>query len=397
MPLPIGAKVLVVDDDPVTTAWLHALLEPEGLDVATAGSAAEALERVRFDPPALILLDLILPDVDGLELCRKLRQIPEVANAWIIILSSKNDREDISAGLAAGADDYIAKRRGADSQLLAKSKMMLARRRSVSKPHGETGQGRIISFFSAKGGSGTTTLAVNTAYAIPKFATTTTTLLVDMVFPLGAIGHMIGTESTDTIAKLTQETQGPMDRQMVTRHISSKGHHGFSFLLSAHDLQEAQALEVDRIVPLFGLLRTMFDVIVVDIGHSLSRITLPILETSDLVYLIVIPDVTGVALTKLSLDYLISRRIPQENLVLIQNRTVPRSWLSREDMEKELGLPIYATIPYDGEQVPLATNAHVPYLERFGDSVTATAMRELGKLAMERFYPTREMSPVGRA
>jgi pilus assembly protein CpaE len=394
MPGENGAKVLVVDDDPITTTWLRALLEPEGHKVAVARTANEALQRIREDPPALILLDLVLPDTDGFEFCRTLRRTPESANAWIIILSSKTSRDDIAAGLGSGADDYISKRRGADSELLAKSKMMLTRHRSESRLPEEPGRGHIISFFSAKGGSGTTTLAVNTAYAIPTFKPKTSTLLVDMVFPLGAVGHMIGTESTESIAKLTHETQGALDRATITRHISSKSHYGFNFLLSANDWREAQDLEVDRILPLFGMLRSMFGLIVVDLGHSLSRVTFPILETSDLIYVIVIPDITGVALTKLSLGYLFSRGIPRERVVLIQNRTVLRSWLSKEDMEIKLGMPIEVTIPYDGEQVPLATNARVPYLEQYKDTSTAVTMRELGRLAVERLLRTEQAPPV---
>lgn len=379
-----GAKVLIVDDDRATTSWLRALLEPEGHQVTIARTGAEALELVRTDPPRLILHELVLPDIDGLDFCRSLRLVPQIENAWIIIMSARSGREDIAAGLTAGADDFIPKRRGADSELLAKSKMLLMRHRTEYRPPEQTGRGSIVSFFSAKGGSGTTTLALNTTFAIPKFSPGASTLLVDMVFPLGAVGYMLGTKSTLSVAKLTHEQLNTLDRQAIAQEITEGCQYGIRSLISANDLQEAQGMEVSRIVPLIGTLRSMFDLTVVDIGHSLSRITLPILETSDLIYVIVIPDVTGVALTKLALDYLLSRRIPPERFILIQNRTVPRSWLSREDIERELNMPVAITIPYDGEQVTLATNARVPYLERYENTPVAVTLRELGKLAVER-------------
>lgn len=391
-------KILLVDQDSPTTAWLKGLLESEGYRVGIAESAYEALESVRAEQPALAVFELDLPDLGGLDLCRSMRGLPDAAGMWLIAFSGRAAREDIAAGLNAGADDYIPKRPGADADLLAKIKLMLSRERANSRLDGQSGngRGRVVSFFSAKGGSGTTTLAVNAAYSVAGFAPQASTLLVDMVFPLGAVGHMIGSHSTETIARLTREGHGPLARKMVERHISTKTHLDFSFLLSANDLQEAQALEVGRIVPLFELLRTMFDIIVVDFGHALSRITLPILESSDLIYVIVIPDVTGVALTKLTLDYLFSRRIPRERVVLIQNRTVPRSWLSRDEIEKELGVAVGTTIPYDGEQVPLATNAHVPYLERYGNTATAGALHELGKIAVERLYQPHEPAALFR-
>lgn len=391
-------KILLVDQDRPTTAWLKGLLEPEGYKVGVVQSASEALASIRAEQPALTVFELDLPDLSGLDLCRSLRRMPGVDGMWLIAFSARASRADIAAGLEAGADDYIPKRSGADADLLAKAKLMLGKERARSKPNGQSdeGRGRIVSFFSAKGGSGTTTLSVNAAYSVSGFAPKASTLLVDMVFPLGAVGHMIGTDSTETIARLTREGQGPLARKAVERHISTKSHLDFGFLLSANDLQEAEALEVGRIVPLFELLRTMFDIMVIDFGHSLSRITLPILESSDLIYVIVIPDVTGVALTKLSLDYLFSRGIPRERVVLIQNRTVPRSWLSRDEIERELGLSIAITVPYDGEQVPLATNAHVPYLKRHGDTTTAATLRELGRIAVERLYRPDGATAINR-
>lgn len=389
-----ASKILIVDQDTTASAWLKGQMEGEGYYVAIAKSADEALESIRTDPPALIVFELELPGISGLDFCRTLRGMPEASSIWLVAFSARAGREDIAAGLDAGADDYIPKRPGAEAELLAKTTLMLSRQRTAPKPQVHSGQGRVLSFYSAKGGSGTTTVAVNAAYSIGKFAPEASTLLVDMVFPLGAVGPMIGSQSSQTIAKLTREVRGPLDPKTIASYISTKTPLDFSFLLSANDLQEAQVLEVGRIVPLFERLRAMFDLIVVDFGHSLSRITLPILESSDLIYVIVIPDVTGVALTKLTLNYLFSRRIPRDHVVLIQNRTVPRSWLSKDEIEKELGMEITITIPYDGEQVPLATNAHVPYLDRFGNTATAATLRELGKIAVHRLYRSQETAAV---
>lgn len=380
--------ILIVDDDVVTAAWLRALFENEKYNVQVVTTGAAMLEQFRAAAPDLVLLDRVLPDADGLALIQRVRQEPHGAHTWIVILSARANTEDIIAGMNAGADDYIPKRPGADVELLAKAKALLARPSRAYKPTpappAASELGYIVSFFSPKGGSGTTTIAVNTAYSLRDFAPHATTLLVDLVFPLGSVGRMIGFESDDTLAKLTRQVQGSTDRKLIARYISPSRHYGFRVLLSANDVPEAQALEVSRIEPLFHTLRTMFDYVLVDFGRALSRITLPILELSDLIFVIVTPDVNAVALTKASLDYLYSLKIARERIYVIQNRVVPRVWMSKEDAEKELGVPIEVTIPYDGEQLPLATNAHVPYLERHADTGVAVALREIGRVTVER-------------
>ncbi len=390
-------RILIVDDDTLTTTWLRTRLEKEKYAVDVARNAREALDHIHAHSTDLVVVERLLPDLDGVDLCRRLREEAEGDGLWIIILSTKADQADIVAGLSAGADDYIPKRPGADGELIAKIKMMAARpeRKTSSgtaSPE-ENKHGHIISFLGAKGGCGTSTLAVNTTYAIQQMASHASTLLVDMVFPLGSIGPMIGLEFAETLAQLSHQLKPRVDRKVISSFIAPTKPYGFSVLLSAKDLQEAQSVEVSQIAPLFKTLRMMFDFIIVDIGRSLSRLTLPVIEASDLIYVLVSPDVNAVALTKLSLDYILSLQIPRDCIIVLQNRTVPRSWLSKDDLEKQLSIPIAFTIPYDGEQMPLATNAHVPYLARYGNTGAAATLHAIGEQAIRRLGYAVE-SPV---
>jgi pilus assembly protein CpaE len=380
------ARILIVDDDSLTASWLRALFEKANYAVESTRSAVEALALFRAQSFNFVVLDRLLPDLDGLDLCRQLREEPGGGDVWIILLSIKASHEDIVEGLRAGADDYISKRRGADAELLAKIKMMALRQRQEAKaPDADVaGHGQIISFFSAKGGIGTTTLAVNSAYSLRRLLPRASILLVDMVFPLGSVERMIGAESAGTIAQLSHDVLHRMDRKLIAHALGRHREYGISLLSSANDLQAAQNVEVAQIAPLFKTLRAMFDFIVVDFGRSLSRLTLPVLETSDLIFVIVSPDVNAVALSRVALDYLLALQIPRQRLVVLQNRTVPRSWLSREDIEKELGLPVALTIPYDGEQMTLATNAHKLYLDLYDNTTTSSTLAAMGRLIADR-------------
>ncbi|HHW44156.1 MAG TPA: response regulator transcription factor [Desulfotomaculum sp.] len=101
-----GELVLVVDDEEVVRELVRHCLAKDGFRVIAAGDAYSAFELVRTEKPDLIILDILLPGIDGIEFCRKLRQETDVP---IIFLSSKSDSSDVILGLGVGGDDYIVK------------------------------------------------------------------------------------------------------------------------------------------------------------------------------------------------------------------------------------------------------------------------------------------------
>lgn len=121
-------SILVVEDDDDIRELLRYNLAKEGFQVVAAPSGEEALKTVRAALPDLILLDLMLPGVDGLEVCRLLKQDPQTRNLPIVMLTAKGEEADIVAGLELGADDYITKP-FSPRVLLARLRAVLRRRR----------------------------------------------------------------------------------------------------------------------------------------------------------------------------------------------------------------------------------------------------------------------------
>jgi DNA-binding response OmpR family regulator len=99
-------KVLVVEDEESIASFVAMYLKKGGFAVSIAGSGAEALTRAQAENPALIVLDLALPDVDGIDVCRRLRQRSDVP---ILMLTARDDDVDKIIGLEVGADDYLTK------------------------------------------------------------------------------------------------------------------------------------------------------------------------------------------------------------------------------------------------------------------------------------------------
>ncbi len=117
------ANILVVDDDPKITQLLRRALALEGYSVQTAGSGAAALDSARSHEPDLVILDILMPGIDGLEVCRRLRATGETP---ILLLTAKDDVADRVEGLDSGADDYVVKP-FALAELLARVRALLRR------------------------------------------------------------------------------------------------------------------------------------------------------------------------------------------------------------------------------------------------------------------------------
>jgi len=105
----MALSVLVVDDDPVILRLLQVNFDLEGIDVVTAVDGEEGLKMAQSDPPDLVISDIMMPKVNGLELLAALRSSPDTAAMPVILLSAKAQVADVQRGLELGADDYITK------------------------------------------------------------------------------------------------------------------------------------------------------------------------------------------------------------------------------------------------------------------------------------------------
>jgi DNA-binding response OmpR family regulator len=103
-------KTLIAEDDSVSRRLLQAALTKWGYDVVPVTNGREAWETLQQpEAPHLVILDWLMPDMDGVQICRQARQSPVLQNRYIILLTSRGSKEDVVSGLEAGADDYVTK------------------------------------------------------------------------------------------------------------------------------------------------------------------------------------------------------------------------------------------------------------------------------------------------
>jgi PleD family two-component response regulator len=138
-------RILVVEDDMDISNMLRIYFSSQGYEVTVAGRGMEALELTRKQLPSVIVLDIMLPDIDGYEVCAKLRSALRTSHVPIIFLTQKDERSDRIAGLELGADDYITKPFDIEElRLRVQNAMRRAERESLTNPTTGLPSGKLI-------------------------------------------------------------------------------------------------------------------------------------------------------------------------------------------------------------------------------------------------------------
>jgi two-component system response regulator MprA len=137
------ARVLVVDDEPAVRESLTSSLDFEGYEVVTADDGVPALERVEADRPDLVVLDVLMPGMDGLTTCRRLRA--QGSTVPVLMLTARDMVGDRVTGLDAGADDYLVKPFELD-ELLARMRALLRRSALTAAPPSDSVEGHVLAF-----------------------------------------------------------------------------------------------------------------------------------------------------------------------------------------------------------------------------------------------------------
>lgn len=371
-------RILIVDDDEITLKLLAKVLSAAGYQVDYAKTGYEALQKIRKHTPHLVVLDLTLPDIDGAVVFEDIRQDPNLSELKTIVLSSRDDPKEIAMLLNKGVSDYIVKRRGAENELLGKCASYFSSLDLVDIPRGQ-----MISFFSAKGGNGTSTLCMNLAHALAKQVAPKETIVADLVLPLGSISLMAGQEECITIAELSSTDQ-KLTLQTLSDCFQFTAQWNFAILAGSRTPGEAQKVNPNGILPLFQALGKLYDYVFVDVGRTLSRISIPIIQQSSIIVAVLGADKVTVNLSRNALDYLKELGIDKNKIFPILNRAVGLEGLTKDQIEEIIEIPITGTVAYTGNNFTLATNQNLPYQNKFPNEMTSITLNSLANKLLNR-------------
>lgn len=211
-------KILLVEDEATMRRLIGMLLARQGHEVIEAENGARVVELAQEHQPDLILLDIMMPVVDGFEAMRQVRSTPGIDDIPIIILSAKSQVEDRVEGLRLGADDYLVKPADPD-ELMARIEAVMAR----SLREARRRKGSVFGIVGAKGGVGATTVAVN--LGLNFHVSGRSAMVVDLHLAFGDVATYLGLEPVEqSTANLAILPPNEIDRrtieQTVVRHSS---------------------------------------------------------------------------------------------------------------------------------------------------------------------------------
>jgi CheY-like chemotaxis protein/cellulose biosynthesis protein BcsQ len=301
----MAEKILIVDDDLDTLRLVGLLLERKGYEIIAADRGSQGLEKALSDIPDLILLDVMMPDMDGFEILRKLRSNEATSDIPIIMFTAKNQVEDKVAGFEAGADDYLTKPTH-PAELTARVQATLARfafRRTPQPIHRQREKGTVLGVLAPKGGLGTTTLALNLAYSF-YVRSGEDIILADLRPGNGSLSLALGYKNRSSFSNLLEKDPRDIsaaDVQSALVSYESK----FRLLLSSYLPSDAKyCMAVDQFVTIVKQLSNMAKYIILDYGPSLPSITQATLEQCDKLLIVTEPYEITIVQTKALLDEL---------------------------------------------------------------------------------------------
>jgi pilus assembly protein CpaE len=366
-----GNKILIVDPDPASRNFLAVELKKLEHQVLQTGSGKEGLIFAWRDRPDVIIVDPVVSDLKGEELAAKLRQDPRTARVPLIALSSDPRPERMRSCTEAGFNEYLVKTGQALPALIESINRLLGMDTIAAREGG-----LLIVFLSAKGGTGTSSLAANLAMTIAQNQPEARVAVADLVLPIGSIAGLVGYDGPQNIVTVADMPPAGVTPQYFREHLAELTAWRFSLLAGAPDPESANRLKVTRISDIVGGLRSAYDYILLDLGRSLSRFTLPLIQHADLIALIVSTDLSAVTLTRTLWSYLQFKGISASSVYTILNRAVGLEGLTKAEAEKILGLGINAAVPYLGGNFSMANNQHLPFSLKFPQDTAAVVFRE---------------------
>lgn len=372
-----GKSVLIVDDNAASRVFLANYLRGKQCSVLEAPTGKEGLIVAWRDQPTLILFDPILHDVTEQEFILKLRSDPRTSQSSLIALSSDSSPARREICLKAGVNEYLVK----SSQALAALEESLVRIFGVEKPSAqekkeEKKDGLLIVFLSAKGGTGTSSLCANLAMNIQQAQPEAPLVVADFVLPIGSIGQIVGDNGKLNLAIVSDLSAAQTNREYFYRNLPKPELWQFQLLSGSPDPQHGNHIQGERIGQIVDTLCSAYDFVILDIGRSLSRISLPLIQKADLIVLIVSTDQSTIQLTKTVWDYLQSQGVSSQKIYAILNRAVGLEGLTKAQAEEIIGLSIKTAMPYLGSNFALANNLNQPITIKYPTDTASIVLKE---------------------
>lgn len=365
----MAEKILVVDDDVDSLKLIGMMLQRQGYDVIAANAGQPALQKAFNEHPDLIILDVMMPDMDGFEVCRRLREENTTANIPIIMFTAKTMVDDKVTGFEAGADDYLTKPTH-PAELSSRVRSVLQRsQQKRNQAADERAGGFSIGFVGIKGGVGTTTLAANVGTLL---AQRETTILTDLRLGQGTLGLYLGFGRSQGLSNVLSQPVDDLSPALIEENLVQHNS-GLQMLLASPFPSETRLeLVPDTASALLQTIATLSHFRLFDLGAGWSEITMRLASELDHVVIVVEPNRLVLALAREMLyEFENLGIVPARTSMVIFNRVQSTEHVPWQEVEQMLNHEVTAIISPDADLAARAIDAGMPMVGFQPSSIVA--------------------------
>ena len=389
----MAEKILIVDDDLDTLRLVGLMLQRQGYDILSANNGQQGLDKAVNERPALILLDVMMPDMDGYEVTRLLRENELTAKIPILMFTAKTQLDDKVTGFEVGADDYLTKPTH-PSELQAHVKALLARSAQATSQQGSIidiheHHGYVIGLLGARGGLGVSTLAVNLAANLFKQAQANV-ILAELTPGQGNLGMELGVDNDSGLAQLLSKAPSEISRDVVFNQLISHDA-GFKLLASSNQPRDFHLInQISQYEKLVAHLASLGHYIVLDMGMGLPPFVQGLLPLINELLVVVEGASNTIVHTRALIDDLVEFGVNKNRLAaVLNNRIRIENQMPWTEIQKQLGYSIAATLTPAPELFAQASRLKTPAVLCQPDSLTSQQINKLVEQIKDRQSQTK--------
>lgn len=371
------ARILVADDDPMLQRLISNTLKVGQYEVILAGDGQQALDLARTEKPDLIVLDVMMPLMNGFEVCAALRKMPETATLPVIILSGLGQVQEKITGLKAGADEYVTKPID-PRELLTRIEMLLLRNR-VLRESSIKRAGRVTCIIGGKGGGGTTTLAVNLAALLARQERSV--VIFELRPDFGTIAVQLKLSPVQNLANIRDLEPVALTDQLVERLLTESPFEA-RVLCGPQRVEEYGAIDAKLAGALLARLVSFADDIVVDLAPTADALIEAAVKTAAATVVVLEPDISGVAAAEKRIQQLRQYEKSLRIHPVVVNRQ-GAMMLSMREIETRLNHPVTGILPPATDVMGVSIQYGSPLLVFQPAHIYCTQLEEIAQRIVE--------------
>jgi pilus assembly protein CpaE len=382
----MAEKILIIDDDMDTLRLVGLMLQRQGYQIAAATNGKQGLEKAFEEDPDLVLLDIMMPDMDGYEVARRLRDDSRTAKTPILMFTAKTQLDDKVAGFEVGADDYLTKPTH-PAELQSHVKALLARagqQTDDSETASFEHHGYVVGIMAVRGGLGVSALATNLAASLIQ-KTQTEVVLAELTPGQGNLGLDLGVLAQGGLSNLLNSAPGDISRAKVADQLTPHTSGLKLLLASNHPRDSHLSGQVSQYETMVARMSTLGNFVILDLGDGLPPFAQTLLPLMREIIIVVEGAENTITQTKALISDLIELGIEKNKIfAVLNNRVRSESQMPWAEVQQKLGHPIAATLTPAPELFQQSIRMHTPAVLCQPESLTTQQVNKLVDQILER-------------